>query len=341
MRKYVVILIILTVLPRLVFADIFAKTGTAGLQFLKIGIGARALGMGEAYTAVTDDISSIYWNPAGLALKAQDQVMFSHTAWIAGINYEFVAFSKVTPLGTFGVSTALLHMDYMDVIEEEPFGPTGETFTAYDFMAGITYANEFTDKFSFGASVKYVREKLDEFDVNGVAVDIGSLYNTGWNNLTIGMAIKNFGPDLEYELDEDGDGLLNEDPFDLLDNDGDGLVDEDRDEFPFKIPMGFSLGIAMDVYASGNQLLLASVQLDNCVDRQETYNIGMEYKLGTFKIRSGYQLNYDETSYSAGFGWTIPTSFAVFDIDYSYTDMGDLSESFVKSPQRLSLKMSF
>jgi hypothetical protein len=97
----------------------------------------------------------------------------------------------------------------------------------------------------------------------------------------------------------------------------------------------------MDLYASGNQLLLASAQLDNCVDRQETYNIGMEYKLGTFKIRSGYQLNYDEVSYSAGLGWTIPTSFAVFDIDYSYTDMGDLTESFLKSPQRLTLKMSF
>jgi len=341
MKKYVVILIMLMVLPGILFAEIFPKTGTAGLQFLKIGIGARALGMGEAYTAVTDDISSIYWNPAGLALKAQDQVMFSHTAWVAGINYEFVAFSKVTSMGTFGVSTALLHMDYMDVTEEEVFGPTGETFTCYDLMAGITYANEFTDKFSFGTTIKFLYEKLDEYAVNGVAVDIGSLYNTGWKNLTIGMTIKNFGPDLEYEVDEDGDGLLNEDPFDLLDNDGDGLIDEDRDEFPFKIPMGFSLGVAMDLYERDNQLLLASVQLDNCVDRQETYNVGMEYKIGTFKIRSGYQLNYDELSYSVGFGWTIPTSIAVFNIDYSYTDMGDLTESFLLSPQRLTLKLSF
>lgn len=266
MRKYVVIILIMfMVLPGLLFADIFAKTGTAGLQFLKIGIGARALGMGEAFTAVTDDISSIYWNPAGLALKAQDQVMFSHTAWVAGINYEFVAFSKVTNLGTFGVSTALLHTGYMDVTEEELFDLTGETFTCYDLMAGVTYANEFTDKFSFGANIKYVREMLDEYAVNGVAIDIGSLYNTGWNNLTIGMAIKNFGPDLEYELDEDGDGLLNEDPFDLIDNDGDGLIDEDRDEFPFKIPMGFSLGVAMDLYERDNQLLLASIQLDNWI----------------------------------------------------------------------------
>jgi long-subunit fatty acid transport protein len=341
MKKCVVVLVILTVIPGMIFADIFAKSGTAGLQFLKIGIDARAIGMGEAYTAVSDDISSVYWNPAGLALKSQNQVMFAHTEWLAGIRYEYVAISKITTLGTFALSTALLHMDYMDVTEEEPFGPTGETFTCYDLMAGITYSNSFTDKFSFGANFKFVREQLDIYDVNGFAVDIGSLYNTGWKNLTIGMAIKNFGPDLEYKVDEDGDGLLNEDPFDLLDNDGDGLIDEDRDEFPFKIPMGFSLGIAVDLYERDNQLLLASAQLDNCVDRQETYNIGLEYKIGTFKIRSGYQINYDAASYSTGFGWTIPTSFAIIDVDYSYTNMGDLTESFLKTPHRLSLKFSY
>lgn len=341
MKKCVVILIILTVIPGMIFADIFPKTGTAGLQFLKIGIDARAIGMGEAYTAVTDDISSVYWNPAGLALKSQNQVMFAHTEWLAGIRYEYVAISKITKMGTFAFSTALLHMDYMDVTDEETFAPTGELFTCYDLMAGITYSNSFTDKFSFGVNIKFLREQLDIYDVNGFAIDIGSLYNTGWNNLTIGMAIKNFGPDLEYKIDEDGDGLLNEDPFDLLDNDGDGLIDEDRDEFPFKIPMGFSLGVAMDLYAMDNQLLLASVQLDNCVDRQETYNIGFEYKIGTFKIRSGYQINYDAASYSAGFGWTIPTSFAIIDVDYSYTNMGDLTESFLKTPHRLSLKFSY
>ena len=341
MKKCVVILVILTVIPGIIFADIFPKTGTAGLQFLKIGIDARAIGMGEAYTAVSDDISSVYWNPAGLALKSQNQIMFTHTEWLAGIRYEYIAISKIMTMGTFAFSTALLHMDYMDVTEEEPFGPTGETFTCYDLMAGITYSNSFTDKFSFGANIKFLREQLDIYDVNGFAIDIGSLYNTGWKNLIIGMSIKNFGPDLEYKVDEDGDGLLNEDPFDLLDNDGDGLIDEDQDEFPFKIPMGFSLGVAMDLYARDNQLLLASAQLDNCVDRQETYNVGIEYKIGTFKIRSGYQINYDAASYSVGFGWTIPTSFAIIDVDYAYTNMGDLTESFLKTPHRLSLKLSY
>ncbi|MCF7792631.1 MAG: PorV/PorQ family protein [Candidatus Cloacimonetes bacterium] len=341
MKKYIWFLLVLIIIPGLLSAEIFAKTGTAGLQFLKIGVDARAIGMGEAYVAVTDDISSVFWNPAGLALKPTDQVFVSHTEWVAGIRYEYVAASKVTDWGTFALSGAVLHMDYMDVTTEEVFGPTGETFTCSDISAGLTYSNAFTDKFSFGITAKYLRENLDEYDVNGVSVDLGSIYNTGWKNLTIGMALRNFGPDLKYDIDNDGDGQTDEDPFDLLDNDGDGLIDEDREEVGFKIPMNFSLAISGDLFRADNQSLIGSVQLDNCVDRRETYNAGLEYKLGTFKIRSGYQFELDAATYSFGFGWTIPTSFAVIDLDYAYSNYGDLTESFIKTPHRLSLKFFF
>ncbi len=341
MRKYIGIILVLAVLPSLLSAEVFAKTGTAMLQFLKIGVDARAIGMGEAYTAVTNDISSVYWNPAGLALKSQDQVFISHTEWVANIRYEYLAVSRVTTMGTFAFSTGFLYTDWMDVTTEDIFGPTGEQFMSSDLFVGLTYSNSFTEKFSFGFTVKYLRENLDEDSVNGVSVDLGSLYNTGWKNITIGMALRNFGPDLKYELDNDNDGKLDEDPFDLLDNDGDGLIDEDRQEDTFKIPMNFSLGISADLYRVQNQTLIASAQLDNCVDREETYNVGLEYRLAQFRLRSGYQFNYDAASYSAGLGWTIPTSFAIIDLDYSYSDFGDLTESFIKTPHRLSLKFFF
>ncbi|MBC8385113.1 MAG: PorV/PorQ family protein [Candidatus Cloacimonetes bacterium] len=340
MKKLILLMLIL--IPVILSAGIFAKTGTAGLQFLKIGIDARAIGMAEAYTAVTDDISSVYWNPAGLAIKPQNQVLFSHTQWVADIMYDYFAASIVTGMGTFAVSTAALHMPPMDVYTEESFDlPTGEKFSNSDISAGITYSSLFTDKFSFGFTVKYLRENLDEYSVNGMSVDIGSLYNTRWRNLTIGMSLRNFGPNLRYDLDNDNDGQLDEDPFDLLDNDNDGLIDEDREEIPFKIPMNFSLGICGDLMRAGNNALIASFQLDNCIDRMETYNLGVEYKLGTFKLRSGYQFNLDAALYSAGLGWTIPTSFAVFDVDYSYTYMRDLSENFIRSPHRLSIKLLY
>jgi len=343
MKKYILILAVLLLLPGLLSAETFAKTGTAGLQFLKLGIDARAIGMAEAYTAVTNDISSVYWNPAGLALNPHNQLLFSHTEYVANIRHEFFAISRISSIGTFAFFASALHMDWMDVYIEDSFDiPTGEEFTCYDLAAGLTYANSFTDKFAFGFTAKFLREKLDEYAVDGMSVDLGSLYNTGWKNVTIGMSLRNFGPNMKFELDNDDDGEFDEDPFDLLDNDGDGLIDEDREEIDFKIPMNFSLGVSADIYrVDDNNFLIGSVQLDNCVDRKETYNLVFEYTMGTFKIRSGYQFEYDAAGYSGGFGWTIPTSFAIINIDYAYTDYGDLAENFIKTPHRLSIKLFY
>ncbi len=343
MKRIVLWLVILGLLPAAAFASIFPKTGTAGLQFLKLGVDARAIGMGEAYTPVSDDISSVYWNPAGLAIKTRNQLMFSHTNWPADIMQEFFAASYVSDYGTFGFQASLLHMDDMDVTTEETFGPTGEKFTNSDLAVGITYAQMFTDRFAFGISGKYLREDLYEYDVNGFSFDLGSRFNTGWRNLTIGMAMRNFGPDLKYELDNDADGKIDEDPFDLLDNDDDGLIDEDREEMAFKIPMSFSFGISGDLYREDNSYLIGSFQVDNCVDRDETFNLGFEYCWNTLYARAGWQFNVDTSDNSGrptfGLGWKVPTRIAIFSVDWAYTDMGYLAESFVKSAHRLSLKM--
>lgn len=341
MKRNIVIVVMIALLPLFLTAEIFPKVGTAGVQFLKLGIDARAIGMGEAYTAVSNDISSVYWNPAGLSLNPQNQILLSHTEYVADIRHEFMAASKYYDFGTLAISVSFLHMGEMDVTTEEQFGPTGEKFTCYDLAAGISYSYQFTDKFSFGTTGKYIREELDESRANGFSVDLGTLYNTGFRNITIGMAMRNFGPDMEFDIDEDGDGQYDEDPFDLLDNDGDGLIDEDREEMPFKIPMNFSLGIAADVFRENNTYLITSLQLDSYVDREETYNLGAEYKINNFSLRSGYQFGYDAAGFNAGFGILVPTSYAVFSIDYSYSEFGDLAESAIKTPHRLSIKLMY
>lgn len=346
MKRFLALLII--VIPVLLsglfdFSDmgIFPKTGTAGLQFLKLGVDARAIGMGEAYTALATDISSVYWNPGGLAVEEYDQVFFSHTNWPADIMHEFVAASHLTDYGVFGLHISYLHMDDMDITTEEQFGPTGEQFTCYDLAIGATYSQLFTDRFSFGLSAKYVREQLYEYDVNGLAIDLGSLYNTGYKNITIGMALRNFGPNLKYEIDEDGDGSYDEDPFDLLDNDGDGLFDEDRQELPFKIPMQFSFGISGDIFRNDTQHLIGAFQIDNCVDRKETFNVGLEYRILVMFLRMGYQMQYDTNSFTAGCGFKVSTRYGIFHVDWAYTDMGYLEETFMKGAHRLSLKVMY
>ncbi|MFO7659778.1 MAG: PorV/PorQ family protein [Candidatus Cloacimonadaceae bacterium] len=341
MKKIIILSLTVLLMLSVLHAKPFGKTGTVALQFLKFGVDARAVGMGEAYTAVTDDISSVYWNPAGLAPALQNQAFFSHTNWPANIMHEFAAASYTNGVSTWAVSASVLHMDQMDVTTEEEFGPTGETFTNSDMAFGISYANAFTDKFSFGMTAKYLRENLYIYDINSFSVDLGSIYNTGWQNVKIGMSLRNFGPDIRYKVDDDGDGQFNEDPFDLLDNDGDGLIDEDGEEIESKIPMNFSLGISGDVMRKQDSYLIASLQLDNCIDRMETWNLGAEYKLGNLFLRGGYQLNYDTNGLSAGVGVQLPTSFAVFNIDYAYTDMGYLAESFLNSAHRISIKMRY
>lgn len=343
MKKNMTLIIVtlLLVLPCMIFAKPFGKTGTAALQFLKLGVDARAIGMGEAYTAVTDDISSAFWNPAGLAPAYSNEAFFSHTNWPANIMHEYAAASYTTGVSTWAAYASVLHMDQMDVTDEETWGPTGEKFTNSDMAIGLAYAQQFTSKFSAGVSAKYLRENLYEYDINSYAFDLGSMYNTGWNNIKIGMALKNFGPDIKFKVDDDQDGSFDEDPYDLLDNDGDGQIDEDGAELESKIPMSFSLGISGDIMRTETSHWIASLQLDNVIDRMETWNLGTEYKLGNIFLRGGYQLNYDTNGFSAGLGWQIPTRFAVFNVDYAYTDMGYLTEDFVKGAHRVSIKMKY
>jgi len=344
-NKIVLSLIILLIIPTILLGDIFAKVGTAGLQFLKLGVDARGIGMGEAYTPYVKGASASYWNPAGLAFTNGMELFLNHTKYVADINFEYATLAFPTSLGVFALNGSVLYMDWMKVYEEDNFDWTGEYFTCSDMMAGISYATSLTDKFAAGITGKYLRQNLDEYDVNGWSIDLGSLYNTGWRDLTIGMSLRNFGPNLKYDVDNDKDGLLDEDPFDLLDNDGDGQIDEDREELSFPIPMNFSLGAAMNLYETNMQSLNVVFQLDNCVDRLETYNLGAEYRVGTFFLRSGYQFNLDCQKLSFGLGWKIPTSLAIMDLDFAYTPFGDLEEkldnSFMEGPMRFSVRMKF
>jgi hypothetical protein len=67
-----------------------SKRGTTAAPFLSIGQGARAAAMGSAYVAVSDDPSSMFWNPAGIT-KLRTPLVVDHTEWFADINYNFMA----------------------------------------------------------------------------------------------------------------------------------------------------------------------------------------------------------------------------------------------------------
>jgi len=100
------------------------RSGISTAQFLKIGVGGRASAMGDAFVAVANDASALYWNPAGLSQFTQNQVMFSHNKWVVDINHDFLGLVyHMDATNSFGIALTSLSMKDMPVTTE--FAPTG------------------------------------------------------------------------------------------------------------------------------------------------------------------------------------------------------------------------
>jgi hypothetical protein len=289
----------------------FAKVGTAGAQFLKIGLGTRGAAMGGAFVATADDPSAAWWNPACLVRVPGTQVQLTHTEWFEDVRYEAGVVTREFPgIGTFALQFGLLNSGEMDVTTIEHPEGTGETFTCSDMVAGLTFSRMLTDRFSTGVTFKYVREEWDDVSAGGLAVDLGTLYNTGFRTLRIGMAIQHFGG----ELTPDG-------TFDDYYSGSDSL----KAYLPYSMPMTFKLGMAMDVIDQGPHFLTVAVDAVHPNDNVEQVNVGGEYWFnGIVALRGGYRINTDEEGLTAGAGFRIPAGGTTITLDYAYADFNRL-----------------
>lgn len=292
-------------------ASSFAKVGTAGAQFLQIGVGARGVGMGGAFIASVNDPSAAYWNPGALVKVPGTQVQFSGTQLYADILYGTgIVTHEQAGVGTFALQFGLLTSGDMDVTTVEQPGGTGETFTCTDMVAGLTFSRMLTDRFSAGLSVKYVRESWDDVSAGGLAVDLGTLYDTGFKTLRIGMTIQHFGP----ELTPDGE-------YTTYYSGSDSLKTYDS----YSMPMTFKLGMAMDVLQDANHQITVEVNGVHPPDNLEQVNLGAEYWFNNmFALRGGYRINTDEEGLAAGAGFRIPMGGSTLTLDYAYQDFNRL-----------------
>src|SRR5579859_167847 len=85
---------VLLLLPFSAWAQQVNGAGSTSTNCQKIGMGARAAGMGESYTAVADDSTAMFWNPAGLILARGTELSQTHGAWMLGVTHESFAFSQ-------------------------------------------------------------------------------------------------------------------------------------------------------------------------------------------------------------------------------------------------------
>lgn len=329
----------------------FSKVGFSGMQFLKIGAGARGSAMAGAFTAVADDATALYWNPAGIARLRTIDAAFAHTNWFVDINNEYIA--CVFPgglLGNFGISASFLSMGEMQrtTIDDittparEDEGVSLPTFSSSDVALGLTYARSLTNKFCVGITAKYVREKIAEMSASGLAFDIGTHYMTGFKTLRIGMAIVNYSGDTKFS----GSDLQKEWTDTTWPSNYTGNQWEIVSQ-PFPMPLQFKMGIAYDFKFGRDHVLTTSGEMVHPNDGNEKVMVGLEYKWNNpivgLALRGGYK--YDPDWYekkgsldnvSAGLGISRRFGASRISVDYAYTNMG-----YLENVHRFSLGLGF
>lgn len=304
-----------------------SKVGSTAAQFLKIGAGARATGMGGAFSSIPGDIYSVYYNPAGIANSRSDvQVSFNHANWLVDMNYDFAAGA----LNLQDIGTVFMTFTSFSVPEdkvrtfENPDGD-GRVWDASSIAIGLGYANMLTDRFSIGFHFKYIREAIWNSSANGFAFDVGTLYRTPFNDLMIGAAISNFGSKMQL----DGrDIQFNYDPNDDQ-NSGPNNIPATYETDSYDIPLTFRIGLSMNVIDSRYIRATAAVDAVHPNDNSEYLNTGLEFAYDEmFFVRVGYKSLFKQDSeegltLGGGIKYQFTDNMRVF-VNYGYADFGRL-----------------
>jgi len=313
MKKLYIIIVstILMLLPleeniaQLDYGFDFSKSGTAGLQFLKIGIGAKETAMGEAVTSLVNDANSVFWNPSGIAYIENYQVSFSHNSWLASSKHNSAVFAFPLSSFVFAFSAASLQInEFEETTALMPDG-TGRMVSAGDYVFGFAAARRFTDRLSIGLQVKYVHEKLDDYSLDNFLFDVGTIYATGFRDLTLGFSLQHFGPDMR---------LLNQD---------------------FRTPLLFRVSASDKLIINEDFIVIGAAELVHPTDNDEWVNLGVEFQLLKYvALRGGHRINVDQGKWSFGFGLTPPVFGGISTrIDYAFV----LSENVFDNVHRFSL----
>ncbi len=262
------------------------EAGKSGLAFLKIGVGSRGAALGEAYAMLADDPSAIYWNPAGLAAAHGTQLAFTHSSWLGEINHEFVAVTFPSFGGTLGFGLIMQSIPGIELRTKPTAEPIG-TFEAQDIAVALAFGKHWRPNLAAGFTIKYLYEKIYLNSTNGVAVDLGGIWQTPVENFKIGLSLQNLGTT--------------------------NTLQKEKIELPALVRVGGAYILPFSG-AGENQLALAAEHVQ-FLRGGDANNAGAEFLFRkTLALRAGYQFNRDNRGVTAGFG----TALGRYQLDYGY-----------------------
>ncbi|MBI4347669.1 MAG: PorV/PorQ family protein [Elusimicrobia bacterium] len=294
------------------------QAGTSGAQFLKIGAGARAAAMAEAYAATADDPYALYYNPAGITRLSDPQVAAAHTAYFQGTNYEVVAFGYPlrggrSPEGSKDVlGFSLYNLSVSDI--ERRTGDTSQPagyFGAGDYSYNLSYAHRFDRSLSAGLSGKFIHQTIDTFSSSAYALDAGLQWMPrpqARRPLTVAAVLKNVGTRPKFAGQES-------DP----------------------LPTALVLGLGAPIYKN----ISAELDVAKYRDTDLNFMFGGEYRHAfnegaTGAFRLGYSTARRDSPGFNGVSLGAGIRFHRATFDFAWVPFGDLGNTF-----RYSLQIRF
>lgn len=315
------------------------RIGTTAAGFLEIGYGSAGSAMGDAYVSVARDLSSVYWNPAGLAYMEQNEAQFTYKPWIADINTSFIGVGMTfQSVGTVAMSLIQVGYGDMKVTNLDMQDGTGELFAASDLAFSMSYARRLAQWFAFGASAKFVSSKIWHTSASAAAVDLGVIVNTHFlsptgnrkDGINIGMSISNYGTKMKY----DGIDLLF--PIDIL-PEKEGNYRDVEGKFSlqsWELPLIFRIGMSFNPVIAGPHRLIVAVDALHPNNNAESVNIGAQYQLtlpsyGEFYLRAGQKALFlsDDSEFGMTFGGGMSLRMMNnmgLKVEYAYRNVGIL-----------------
>ena len=285
-----------------------SRSGTSGFQFLKINPDARSAALGGANVADAADGSALYLNPALAAQMPDNQIYVGHTQYFADISLNYASYVHRYKGMAFGGS--LMYLDSGEMDETTAFAPTGTglTFRTVHLAAGLSFAQQLTNLFSYGITTKYLNERIENVESESVVFDVGFFYRVGDTGLQFAVGLNNFGLDATpggETIRQDLEGEQRETDF--------------EDISP---PTTFRIGASYDTYTTQDFNLITFAQITNPSDNAERFSLGSELEyLEQFFVRAGYEFGVDEAllpSFGAGFKFPISTGYRL-GIDYGFS----------------------
>ncbi|OGS44115.1 MAG: hypothetical protein A2539_00890 [Elusimicrobia bacterium RIFOXYD2_FULL_34_15] len=285
----------------------FLSASNTGASFLSIGTSARAISMGGAYVGVANDISAINYNPAGLAQLKESQIMGQHTEWISDIKHDFLAFTRPTLNGTMGLSVVYLSQGSIEGRDENR-QRTG-SFNAYDVATTLSYSRSISNGISLGTNLKIIQQNIEKESATGVAVDIGTQYDTQIKNLKLGLSFQNIGPKMTFISES------------------------------YNLPLTATIGLG---YTLKRAITLALDIKRNIYDNKTEVSMGTEVTpISLLALRVGYLKSVNPETITSisnfkGIGGGLGLRILNFSTDYAFVPYGDLGNT-----HRLSFGIKF